>query len=77
MYYNKRFVGSRIFRELKSKGAEGSATGFYSYLKKIRQEVAGGGTYVCTHLSCTVSLFLTGCFIMGSIFSRMVKFLTW
>ena len=38
MYYNKRFVGSRIFEGLKKRGAEGSKTGFYTYLKKIRQE---------------------------------------
>jgi transposase len=38
MYYNKRFVGSRIFEELKKRGAGGSRTGFYTYLKKIRKE---------------------------------------
>ena len=38
MYYNKKFVGSRIFEELKKKGAEGQRSGFYAYLKRIRQE---------------------------------------
>ena len=38
MYYNKKFVGSRIFEELKKKGAEGQKSAFYTYLKRIRQE---------------------------------------
>ena len=38
MYYKKRYIGSRIFEELKNKGARGSRTGFYVYLKKIVEE---------------------------------------
>jgi len=38
MYYGKHFIGSRIFEELKKIGAEGSATGFYTYFKKLREE---------------------------------------
>lgn len=42
MYYNKKFVGSRIFEELKKRGAEGSRTGLYTYLKRIKQEDISG-----------------------------------
>ena len=38
MYYNKKFIGSRIFEELKEKGAEGSLSGFYEYLRKIKKQ---------------------------------------
>lgn len=38
MYYNKRFIGSRIFNELKKEGAEGSLTGFYMLLRKIKEQ---------------------------------------
>jgi len=38
MYYNKKFIGSRIFEELKEKGAEGSLSGFHEYLKKVKNQ---------------------------------------
>ena len=37
MYYNKKFIGTRIYEELKEKGAEGSLNGLYDYLKKIKK----------------------------------------
>ena len=38
MYYNKRYTGSRIFNELKRKGAKGGKSGFYEYYKNITKE---------------------------------------
>jgi transposase len=36
MYYNKHFIGSRIFNELIKLGAKGSRTGFYAFYRKIK-----------------------------------------
>jgi len=36
MYFNKKYIGSRIYNELKQLGAEGSETGFYNYLSKLK-----------------------------------------
>ena len=38
MYYVKKFIGSRIYEELKKLGAKGSKTGFYEYFKKIKKQ---------------------------------------
>ena len=39
MYYNKRFTGSRIFKELKRKGALGSESGFYEYYTSVTTKI--------------------------------------
>ncbi len=37
MYYNKNFIGSRIYEELKKKNADGSLSGFYQFFKRIKE----------------------------------------
>lgn len=42
MYYNKRFIGTRILNELRKQGAKGSNTAFYDFFKKIKlQNISG------------------------------------
>ena len=36
MLFNKRYIGSRIYNELKSKEPDGSESGFYAYLKRLK-----------------------------------------
>ncbi len=36
MHFNKKYIGSRIYNELKSKEPEGSESGFYNYLKRLK-----------------------------------------